>query len=255
MTSPIQRIETNYSQYDKLRENVMIVGFALSLTLAASGLICIIFNLRASAMLLALLSLLVLVIIWMSFGLHLVADKFVYDVCFDMNTLISETNDTTIFKSGALINLWDCGNSSDFQQLKNLIDGAIDYSVNQTCASLRNLCYNPVQHTGDPDWHCSSSPPCGPDTIQIVTDSNHLQIVDGGQTYSVQECATNCTSAADRNASAGIVEYVHDYTAYVGVYNGTIEPLLNCELAANVLKGFQDPLCKTLLYVSKWLTI
>lgn len=106
-----------------------------------------------------------------------------------------------------------------------------------------------MNNTGDPNWECSSTPACGPTTLATVTDADHLVILDNGTPRSLVECSTNCTSQTYKNASIAIVTAVAAYTEFTDLYYNDVLPILNCQLAIDVLVEVQDPLCNDLLYV------
>jgi len=230
--------------YDKIRQSIMIIGFALSLSLVAAGVVCAIFNLRVLAIVLGLIGFIVMTIIWVSFGIHLVADKFVYDVCVDVDLLTnsSTSNSTTsVFKTGPLADLWNCGDNSDFQTLASLVTRASEFAVNATCDARAGACGSDPAH-----WVCAPTPTCSNDTLLIVTDAQHLVIIDGAQNRTLRDCAANCANPTYKNMSIAMVTAVNEYTNYTRVYTNTILPLISCQEADNVINGFRDTLCVTL---------
>jgi uncharacterized membrane protein len=230
-------------KYDDIRKAIMIVGFAFSLTLVLGGILCVIFNMRLVALFFGMIGLLVLTTIWISFAIHLVADKFVFDACTDINLLTSnatESNTTSVLKTGALANLWNCGENSDFALLQTLITQATDVAANQTCALRANYC------GGDPNWICSQTPACSASTLETVIDAQHMTIIDGAQSRSLQECATSCTNQTNQLRASAMVLIVSEYTNYTSIYENTVLPLITCTYAADVLDGIKPDLCDTL---------
>lgn len=230
-------------KYDEIRKAIMIVGFAFSLTLVLGGILCVIFNMRLVALFFGMIGLLVLTTIWISFGIHLVADKFVFDACTDINLLTSnatESNTTSVLKTGALANLWNCGENSDFSQLEGLINKAMDLAVNETCTARAQACDN------DPNWVCAPTPACSAATLETVTDAQHLIIIDGAQNRTLQDCATSCSNGAYKNASIYMVFAISEYENFTSIYQTTVLPLITCTYAADVLEGIKPDLCDTL---------
>jgi len=230
------------NHYDQIRKAIMIVGFAFSLSLIIGGIVCVIFNLRLVALFFGMIGLLVLTTIWISFGIHLVADKFVFDACVDMDLLTNSStsgNTTSLLNTGALADLWKCGGSTEFGQLETLVNGAIASAANQTCTLRAKACQQP-------GWICSATPACGRDTLQTVTDAQHIIIIDGAQNRSLQGCAESCTNSNNKNTSATMVFLVSEYTNYSSIYESTVLPLINCQFAIDVIDGFQGALCNTL---------
>lgn len=122
----------------------MIAGTVCCLVLVVLGIICAIFNLRVVAMILGLFSLLVLTIVWLSFGAHFVAGKFTYDVCYDIDLLVEEEStggsSTSVFKTGALANLWECNNNTDLINLQILVNNSIYDAADSACALRSQVC-------------------------------------------------------------------------------------------------------------------
>lgn len=234
------------NKYDQIRNILMIVGFAFSLSLVAAGVMSVVFNMRPLALILGLIGLLVLTTIWISFGIHLVADKFVYDVCVDINLLTDSSNSSSILKTGALANLWDCGDNSEFVQLQSLVQMAMTKAVSTACTARSNVCFNATNGHGDPNWQCAASPICGANTLSVVTDSQHMSVLDGGQLLSVSQCALSCTDKTNKNISTTIVDVVAQYNNFTNIYNETVLPLLSCQFATDVIAEFRNPLCSTL---------
>jgi len=236
-------------KYDNIRKSIMIVGFVFSLSLVLAGIVCAIFNMRLVAFFFGMIGLLVLTTVWISFGIHLVADKFTYDVCVDVDLLISNStsgNTTSVLKSGALANLWNCGQNSNFYHLETLVNEAIGVAANDTCVLRSSSCYDAVTQKGFPNWVCSSVPACGSDTLQEVTDAQHMTIIDGTTNRTLADCATNCSNSDQKNTAIGMVTAVNEYENYTLIYQYTVLPLITCQYAADVLAGVRDPLCVTL---------
>ena len=206
-------------------------------------------------MVLGIIGLIGLVIIWLCFGIHLVADKFVYDVCVDIDMLTSNntavvSNTTSLFKTGALAKLWACDNNTQLAQVEALVNTTIIEAASAACQMRSQACYNQTSGSGNPDFTCSSTPPCNRDTLLIVTDFQHMQILDNGQQRSLSECAAVCTNSQYRNASSTIVTALATYSNYTNLYYNTLLPILNCQLAEQVLLEVRHPLCTNMLYVS-----
>lgn len=118
----------------------MIAGAVCCIIIVVAGVICALFNLRVIAMVIGLFSILILTIIWLSFGAHLVAGKFAYDVCVDIDLLIEEdgnNNNTSssVFKTGALANLWECNNNTDLINLQILVNNSISTAASAACTA------------------------------------------------------------------------------------------------------------------------
>lgn len=238
----LHNAKKDIDRYDQIRKSIMIVGFAFSLSLALGGIVCVIFNMRILAFFLGMVALIVMTILWISFGIHLVADKFVFDACTDVGLLTSnntESNTTSIFKAGALADLWSCGENSDFAQLQNLINSAIGVAANQTCTMRSALC-------GDPNWICAPTPACNSDTLLTVTDAQHMTVKDGAQNRTLQDCATSCTNTTNRNFASGMVSVVNEYRNFTYINQNTVGPLITCTYASNVLLSIENDLCSTL---------
>lgn len=246
LNNHLHNAHDNVNKYDKIRNTIMIVAFAFSLSLVAVGLICVIFNMRSPAIIIGLIAMLVMTIVWVSFGIHMVADKFVYDVCVDIKLLqTNSSNSTSILKTGALANLWDCGTNSQFSDLQNLVQNAMDTAANQACSARTHVCDDL------PGWHCVSTPACAASTLTTVTDPQHMQVTDAGLVLSVQQCAVSCVDSTNKNVSISIVDVVNQYTNFTQVYNSTVLPLISCQFANEVIQEFQGPLCST-LFDSMW---
>lgn len=250
ISTDMHNVKDTVHTYDGVREGLMIAATVCCVVLVVLGIICAIFNLRVFAMILGLFSLLVLTIIWLSFGAHLVAGKFDYDVCVDIDLLVKEQNSggssSSVFKTGALANLWNCNDNQDLVDLQNLINNSIISAADNACSLRSRICYNAVNNTGDPNWQCDSTPACGPTTLAVVTDSDHLVILDSGTPRSLVDCANNCTSATYKNASIAIVSAVALYTEYTDLYYNDVLPIINCQIAVDVLVEVRDPLCNDL---------
>lgn len=243
----LHNVHDTVDKYDDIRKAIMIVGFAFSLTLVLGGILCVIFNMRLVAFFFGMIGLLVLTTIWVSFGIHLVADKFVFDACTDINLLTSnatESNTTSVLKTGALANLWNCGENSDFALLETLITQATNAAANQTCDLRASLCFNPPN--GDANWICAQTPACSASTLETVTDAQHLTITDAGQSLSLAECATSCTNQTNKARASTMVFIVSEYANYTSIYETTVLPLITCTYAADVLDGIKPDLCDTL---------
>jgi hypothetical protein len=179
-------------------------------------------------------------------------------VCVDVNLLTSNStadNTTSVFKTGALANLWNCGENSEFSQLETLVNEAIGVAANTTCEVRGEICFDPATGKGDPNWVCSQNPACGRDTLQVVTDAQHMTIIDNGQNRTLSECAVSCTNAEYKNTSQLLVMVVGEYENYTSIYESTVLPLISCQFASNVLEGFKGSLCDTLMYVSPLLPL
>lgn len=248
ISSNMHSAQDTTNTYDRLRQSLMIIGFAFSLGLVFVGAVCAILNLRLPAFILAMVSLLVLAIIWLSFGIHLVADKFVYDVCveIDIVTNNSTSNATSVFKTGALADLWKCGENQDLQQLQALVQGAITQTASLTCSTRNTLCYNETNGQGLRNWTCSNTPVCGPSTLETATDAQHMTILDGSVNRTLRECAVLCADANYRNFSSSLVSTVDIYTNYTNVYYSAILPFVSCQLATDVMNSVKGSLCGTL---------
>lgn len=240
--STMHNVHSSVSQYDNIRETVMIVGFAFSLALVVAGIVCAIFNFRLISMILAMVGLLVLCVVWISFGIHLVADKFIYDVCVDVNLLSTNTtsNSTSILNSGALQNLWSCGTNSDFKDLQLLLTQAMGVAVNDTCEARAAFC------GVDPHWICASSPACAADTLEVVIDAQHTTIEDGSTNRTLRQCAVSCSNVDYKNVSLLMVEAVDQYSNFSVIYTNDIRPLIDCQVASETIAGFKMFMCDEL---------
>lgn len=238
VSKDLHNVDDQVDKYDGLRKGLMISGEITCGVLVVLGVICAILNLRPFAMALGLLSLLVLTIVWLAFGAHLIAGKFSYDVCVDIDLLVAGDGSTTsVFNSGALANLWKCNNNTDLVQLRNLVNSSITQAADSACSYLSQVCDN------DPNWQCSPTPACGPTTLSNVTDAQHLVINDNGVPRSVASCAANCTNGNYKNASLVIVQSVATYNQFTDLYYTDVLPIVNCEYATQVLIEIRDPLC------------
>eukprot|EP00026_Physarum_polycephalum_P006544 Phypoly_transcript_06592.p1 GENE.Phypoly_transcript_06592~~Phypoly_transcript_06592.p1 ORF type:complete len:490 (+),score=70.79 Phypoly_transcript_06592:171-1640(+) len=244
----LREVHQKGDKYDNIREAIMIVGFVCSVAMVIAGIICAIFNLRVIAMILAIFALIGLIIVWICFGIHLVADKFVFDVCVDIDILTSNNtavvaSTTSLFKTGALAKLWACDNNTELVQLENLVDTSITQAATSACDLRSQVCFNKTSNSGDPDFTCAPTPQCNRDTLLIVTDAQHMQVLDDGQERSLSECAVSCSNAQYRNASALIVSSLALYANYTNIYQNTILPILNCQIAQQVLLKVKPALC------------
>jgi len=234
------------SKYDGYRQVVMVVAFAFTIALVIAGVIAAIFNVRVLAFAAGMVGLLVLTLVWISFGAHLVATKIVYDVCVDVKLLTTNSSSSSLLNDGALANLWDCGKNSDFITLQSLITNATNAAASQLCNTRAEICYNATSGSGDVHWVCSSSPACTGATLTTVTDPQHMTIIDGTQNRSLSDCAQNCANTTYKNISQGMELAVTQYVNFTAIYNETVLPLVTCQLADEVISDFEDPLCTTL---------
>eukprot|EP01111_Echinosteliopsis_oligospora_P006215 TRINITY_DN20264_c0_g1_i1.p1 TRINITY_DN20264_c0_g1~~TRINITY_DN20264_c0_g1_i1.p1 ORF type:complete len:480 (+),score=112.81 TRINITY_DN20264_c0_g1_i1:59-1498(+) len=235
ITQKMADIKTGGDKYDGYRTSIMYAGFAVSLFVLVTGVVAIGFNFKKLGMVTGTMTFVVLVLVWLSFGFHLLSNKLDYDVCYEADLINhNATNQTSVLQSGPLASLWDCGPNSTYAQLRNIVEDAIQEGVNATCSGRDEACKSPL------GWVCLQNLTCTEENLKTIIQKPYT-IVEGQ--YSIPECAQQCSVSQNRQASGNITLGVATLANYTNIYNNDIKPLLDCNMVRDTVNNFQPLLC------------
>jgi hypothetical protein len=256
-------ITDKVKQYDTYRKAALFVGSLVPLAMIIGAGLIGLFNIFKPLMgILAWLLVFLSVVVWICMIVHLVIGKALSDICWEVDLAEAQGN------SGALAILVKCRtNETPLQDVRNLINSAINNATEQACDTTSQTCFvpngGPVNCTL-PSWSCTEA--SLPEWLEFNMTDVAIECTDGSSTvYAdpndgcpsgfsfvsvaqqqliVKDCPTTCRNPRFRDAANQGIDGINTLLKYYQLRDDLL-PLLTCDFVAEAFFNAKSSVCKT----------
>jgi hypothetical protein len=266
-----------FNAYNQFRESFVFVTVVIPLVFMALGIAASWLNWRFVVLALVVITSTWLILVWITFAVHVICIEAVTDICNEYNTVTYPYSTPAQYNSAlyALSRIVAC-NTSDFGDLQTALENVLNNTLALGCQSIDQLCMLPDVIQSSPSvGDCTTQGPCsisllqdyatGPRGAQTFYDVlyeckvggnmtvvNNPQQCDIPSSFNVSrdvqmplpQCPSSCANSLLRLDTENILVVANATLVFQNILQTQIFPLLDCYFVVQAFQATETIVCQ-----------